>query len=58
MVYSFDFEGVKDRRDISFELHVDDGSDDLNRLWVYLRNLSLFERSSLSSAEGIEESSP
>lgn len=29
MVDSFYFEGVEDGGDVSFELHVDDGSDDL-----------------------------
>ena len=30
VLYSFDFECVEDGWDLTFELHVDDGADDLN----------------------------
>ena len=36
MVYTLNFEGVEDGRNITFELHINNGSDDLG-------DLSLFE---------------
>lgn len=44
---SFHFQGVEDGRDFSFELHVNDGSDDLGgtgctwEIWPFLREATL-----------------